>query len=1512
MAGQPGAVPTTAGAGVTEPTGVVPTRPDVGGTEGGAGAQPSALTDEASWEAKKATAKKTAQANFDAAFADVESYGSQAEALDAHRQNTLDTLQENGETDPDVLKYAADAFDRLVDEHKAKQEPQPAPAATEAGVAKTRGRPRLAPEAKAAADAARKEQRNAANAAARNVTKATDLLAEASKPLDEGSFDNEEDLKNAQDEKRKSRAAAIRTLYQLSRDNRNKPGQQAKEALKQATPRELADAKAAYELAKAHKLTKPSANRIANAPVDSGFAKAKNGAQAIARILKTGDAFQKFLAARLRGFVSNVKFVVIEQGDKLPAELEKHAKDWNNARGLYIQNDEAKTRTVYVRGESFGEDQGVNNVTVLHELLHAATNQKLALGLKFSERGYRDAALTQFVEEIDNLAAHVRDFYLYCVERNIAVPDSVHKLVLSTRGDIFTDAREFVAYGMTDPAFQDFLNKLPGHREGGFSRFVHAILKLFGLGQDKFTALSDLIDLTDKVLSARKTPLMRLVQHGMPKEQVSPQAQIPPEEAAEPAVRSQAEVDKAFKEANQKFVESKKGEDYAKALSLLQMAQHPKEIIPFLQSIWKDLSRQQRSLLVRLPTTEFLADWAYNAVPELRNTNVLLERMSGMTQRLLHGTGILTREIERAYRADPTLEAKLDYVTHTATLAEVDPADTLAKVRSKQLDEAYKGLGKEGQRLYKRIRDHFEVLSDYFGRLLDDQITNSGLPIAEQANLLKKIRSIYETKSKITPYFPLVRYGDYWLRIGTGKGRKFFMFETARERDQAMRKFAESRIAKGKAESQADYEQRIEQNLKDLLESEEYKHGDSISELRGASAESSAMLKEIFQIIDALPDTKNMDKETREALKDSVYQIYLQTMPEQSFRKQFLHRKGTIGFSTDILRGTATASTKMATQLSRLKYAPLLRNSVSQAKDSITNIPQYEPYVSEMGRRVADSLASKPPSTAESIVKWLNRLSYVWYLGGASSALLQPLSVFQTGVPVLAARYGMVGTSRELGRMMKVWSQFGVYETLPSGEKVWVAPSIEHAPGLTQDEKRAIRDMLARDVTTSTYASTAFDAKSTPRGKRTSAPIREFTSGVVDSLVLGGLMHSTERLSREIVYLASYRLSRQKGLSHEEAVNNAVHDTNEALFNYGQYNRPSFMKGATGKFLTQFMMYPVHVSLFLFKNLKEIMKPMNGRTRAEAAKKFFGTLGTTWVLGGYVALPMFSMIMGLLGAMWRHLGDDVDELKKLDFETWFRDVFMQEQLGDTKIGGHSIADILERGPANALTGMDISGRTSLNNLWARDTKEYKTVRDNAMAMALEKAGPSANMILSWAEAYEAFSQGDYQRGVQKATPAGFRNFINTYQLWKEGAKDNKGAQLLSRDAFTTGELLGQAIGFRPDTLANVQEVNFKVIGLEQRINNQRNLLLTQLKREHAAGNVEAYKGYMQKMTEFNLDHPSYQITTDELVDAIFGAAEQRATSYRGINLTQKNVPSFGKALVPSRKAAQAKEEKGRE
>ena len=77
-------------------------------------------------EAKKTEAQKIAQTNFDTALDQVGEYSSLEEALDSYRQNTIDTLIDNGEKDTDVLDAAGDAFDKMVRDYEVPQKTTPA------------------------------------------------------------------------------------------------------------------------------------------------------------------------------------------------------------------------------------------------------------------------------------------------------------------------------------------------------------------------------------------------------------------------------------------------------------------------------------------------------------------------------------------------------------------------------------------------------------------------------------------------------------------------------------------------------------------------------------------------------------------------------------------------------------------------------------------------------------------------------------------------------------------------------------------------------------------------------------------------------------------------------------------------------------------------------------------------------------------------------------------------------------------------------------------------------------------------------------------------------------------------------------------------------------------------------------------------------------------------------------------------------------------------------------------
>jgi hypothetical protein len=978
---------------------------------------------------------------------------------------------------------------------------------------------------------------------------------------------------------------------------------------------------------------------------------------------------------------------------------------------------------------------------------------------------------------------------------------------------------------------------------------------------------------------------------------------LPPEEKKLYAdtVRTQDEINKAVAKAKFNFSESAKAQEAAKGVSALQLATDPAKSIPALRSIWKRATMLQRKYLAKLVPTSFLVNWAGDAIPELSNTNKLLQKMGGMTEQLLNSAGELTNEVERAFRADETLRGKLDNLTSVATLVGVDPAVIDTAERNDELDKAWKGLGADGQKVYLRIRNHFEVLSKYLSKLLDDQVDSLNISDEDKKNLMKKIRATFEKGSRINPYFPLVREGDFWLAMGSGDNRVFFMAETATERDNAAREFAADKLKRGANESESAFEKRVDDKLAELTEDGEFESGDTIGDLRRKpyGQGQGKMLTGTFEAIDGINFT---DPEARERLKDAIYQTFLETMPDQSFRQQFIHRKGTAGFRVDVLRNTAHTSARMATQLARVKYSPLLRNSLMSAKASIRGRTALDPFVAEMGARVDSELAPKTKTTGTEVAGALNKMAFIYYLGGASSALLQPLSIFQTGMPVLA-QYGTFKATREMGRMLKVWTQFGSYKTNLDGSKSWVAPSILYAKDTTDVERKAYKAAAEMGLFASTQAAAVFESKAMPTEKLRS-PQMKLAVGAVDALVMGGLMNSSERLAREAMFLTSFRLNMEQHGNFDKAVTRATYDTNEALGNYGQSERPVFMKQSFGKVLTQFQMYPLHVASFLINNFKEMIKPMNGRTRGEAAHKFFGTMGSTFVLAGAAGLPMFSMVMGLMGAAWNQLKDDdwPEDMKSMDFEAWWTTVGLAEWLGPAEIGGVPLSDILVHGLANALTGLDIAGRTGLSNLFTRDSKEYKTVRESLMAKILEHAGPSANMVLSVADGVDAAMQGDYAKAVKKWSPAGFRNFVNAHELATEGAKDSKGTEILSKDAFTTGMLFGQSIGFRPETLANVQYATFKVLGAQQKVMNEHNLIIDKLDRAFRNENDKSFEATLDEIDKFNKKYPQNAILADEIMNSLEKRAEQRAISNRGVVPTEKNM-FLDEVLQRSRAAA---------
>jgi hypothetical protein len=1171
---------------------------------------------------------------------------------------------------------------------------------------------------------------------------------------------------------------------------------------------------------------------------------------------------------------------------------------------------------VYITGASFGEFNGQNNITLLHEILHAALNNRLYAGM-----ADLSPKAKEFTDKIITLMELARTSYER-MEKIGLIPDALRTRVESTiikdkdTGklvyEIFTSPDEFLSYALTEDSMQGFLRGLKGVESpinkvaSAFSDFVHAVAKVLGIGKGKDgnlenSALLELIDATDKLLAAPISEKLLTaidetaegeVYKSTPEKPV-PSASVLPDEFKDP-VRAAAELKKDTDKAIETVAVSRAGEE-GKGIEMMQMARDPEKAIPILQALvkrnWLNMSHSAVAQLVKMPTMTFLAKWS--GIRSLQDVDTHMQSMLGMSNSLQAAAGgILAsfrKELNPFFRGAKEFRTNFEDLIYTSTVARIDPSNPKAKETDARVTELWNKVGPKGQEMFRQLKQYYENLVDLYSDLLDDQVKAiRGMTPEAKENLMKVLRQTFETGARITPYFPLVRRGDYWLRVSEKVGKEtvdaFYMFESVGERAQFAAQLAAEKLS----------------DVDTLTGNGTFDMDDTISSLRAKTQGNSDMLTQVF---DAIDQEKFDSPEAKEALKDAIYQVYLNTMPEQKFRSQFIHRKDRAGFSTDVLRNIATTATSTSRHLAKLKYSPLLRNALSAANDVAKTDPHLSPFVNEARERVKLALEGGKVGLGDAVAGVANKASFFWFLSGASSALIQPASLYISALPILAANHNnAIAAGKELAKMMTYINQYSVTRENPDGTTSLVAPSITNNKSMTDLERNAIRQMSQRGVTQSTYASEVYGYKSIPTAQASTVLGKTKELGVeAADLLVGSLMHNTERLTREAVYLASYRLGIKRGLTHDAAINQAVNDVNEALGNYDVTNRPRFMQQGIGKVLTQFKMFPLHVTMIMATNFVKMLPILNKEGKKAAATKFFGTYLTAGSIAGLAGVPAFSSIAGVLAEVFKSMqGDDADdELKDLDPTTWFRYVWLQDKLGHIKVGDTNLADLLDSGPLNAITGSAIAERIGVNDLWGRDTKEAKTNREGMLAYITDKMGPSVSLGLSVADAFDAFAVGDDVKAWDKLSPAAIRNIRYAMRLADEGIKDSKGNEVVPPDDISTGKFLAQVIGFRPAEVARMADINYRLTGAQIKIQNEQSRLLTEAKvaiRRQDDKGFDKFEQVMDKVDAFNQRHPTYEIDANTMLEGIMDDLEKRAEAQYGINVDEKNAIFTTKVL----------------
>ena len=877
---------------------------------------------------------------------------------------------------------------------------------------------------------------------------------------------------------------------------------------------------------------------------------------------------------------------------------------------------------------------------------------------------------------------------------------------------------------------------------------------------------------------------------------------------------------------------------------------------------------------------------------------------------------------------DVTLDDRPPYTDKQGNLFTLNKDPDKGKTQRREVDEAWEQIGKEGQAIYREVRDFYkQSLADYINNAVENKKAQYrttadikdpkyALETAELENNpeVKRLREHF-SKHKVDVYFPIRRFGRFSVQFFDGKKKEFYLFESAAQRNAFL----------------AERKAQLEKDLGRKLTGTEVKARNSIQELASDNMRDFTFLEELKNII------KSGKGETNEALKanieENLEQLYFLTLPDQSVRKMFMNRKGVAGMELDMLRAFTSSAFHMSYQHSRYKYSRGMFDDLATARQGLKEKDTKEgkidaEYVAELEKRMEYIMN---PTDTGGIPGFLSNASFIWFMTSPASALVNMLGVVAVGLPVVGARFGNAKTAAKMSALAKKFAGAGFKDK--DGNAAF--PSLNNKAGiLTELQQRAYDKLVVDGLFDITLSHDIVGMAEAPSNLYTGK-----TQGVMK--VLSGLFHGAEKFNREVVGMSVFDLAYDKakadGYTDKAAFDKAIEVTKEltykSMFDYSTLNKPRYFQSSYAKVILQFKQFAQQMTYLLARSLyewqrsiltadqrkeiakidpndprlgmyKDIADQIKGSRRintpdaeplteteldaavdqymkdmqVEARNRLLGTLGLTAVFAGASGLPLWWAVSGVINAMQAVFGDDEEEW---DFDNWFKN-WCNETFGGF------VGDSISRGVVSQALGADVASRLSLNDMWYRDTRKSSDEVTAVQNMFINLLGPSAGLVINGAEAVKQYNDGYIERAFETGTPAVIKNALKGIRLASEGrATTLKGNELLGDVSGYEAGL--QFIGFSPERLAQRQKSNIEMKTAEQNILNRRQSLLDAFFMGVDNNDSDLIEETLETIIKFNAANPGVSITGTNLSRSVTTRYKQRglAEITGGMSLNKK-------------------------
>ncbi|HCG9323494.1 TPA: PLxRFG domain-containing protein [Vibrio parahaemolyticus] len=772
------------------------------------------------------------------------------------------------------------------------------------------------------------------------------------------------------------------------------------------------------------------------------------------------------------------------------------------------------------------------------------------------------------------------------------------------------------------------------------------------------------------------------------------------------------------------------------------------------------------------------------------------------------------------------------------------------RLKHKALREKFLQLSPDAQKVFTDVRDHYISQREEMDKALEERITDLAMAGNKRAGENTYHRYMME-KSRLGFYVPLARFGNYWIDAVDPSGERVFqMYET----ENAMMKDVKKLQAAG-------YKVQDDKNAN--LEVGQVRFGLKIQESRGLNGASTSFVSDIIK---AISGAQTNDK-VKDQLTDEIYQMYLQTMPDRSIRKSFIHRKGVAGYSEDAARVLADQGVRQANQQARLETEKRFTDLMEELKiatDKSNNVSASRLY-NEMVKRHEWMMNPQRAQWAQA----LTGFGFFWQIGiSPASAMINLSQNWQIALPYIGSRFGFKETAAEMVSLSGLFAKTFVAKK----SKVGLRGDMDMTNGilgdvLNQEEREALRHAIkigAIDVTQmADLTGMAEQESSNYTGKWAKA-----------QQLIGAPFHWAEVMNREVCFITAYRMAKKNGLSKQESLDYATKATWDSHFDYSSRNRARFMQGDVAAVALQFKQYSQNMTYYLFSRFFDSIKGETPEVRKEARKQLLGTFAVTFAIGGLNALPV-ATIAAIANMAYAVAGDDN--------EPWDAETELKSLLAKTF--GEDIAKGLYYGSMPS-----VSSRINIDllRLWVQesDAQDSVGVAENILQ---QSAGASFGIAVSWARGLDYMTEGQYLRGVEYMTPKWIKDVFRTARYASEGGTvTNRNGEIIIDDV-TLFEHAQQALGFTPARLVQQYDSNSALKGYERQVTRRRQSLMNAYWLAVRTKDNDGRKSVLNNIREFNRSEWGRQnpITNEVLSRSVKQHFKMASKSQNGAHYNQK-------------------------